>query len=1196
MRQLMSAKAREKKQEDIMVVRNFVEVFSDGLSALSPVQEIKFQIELFPGAMPVAKSPYRLAGSELEELSGQLKELKDKGFIRPSSSPWGAPVLFVKKKDESFRMCINYKELNKLAIKNRYPLLRIDDMFDQLQGSQYFSKIDLRSGYHQLRVHEDDILKTVFRTHYRHFEFIVMPFGLTNAPTDKLCNAPLLALPGGPEDFVLYCDASRLVIGCVLMQRDHKSLQHILSKKELNMHQHQWIELFSDSDCEICYHPGKKSYVDKRRKPLEFSVGDYVLLKVSPWKGVVHFGKKGKLAPRFVGPFEIIEKVGPVAYRLDLPEELDGVHYTFHVTNIKKCLADPTLQVPRDEIRVDDKLNFLKSLWKSYRESSRSLSGVGFPLSRCTAMYVISKDLLCLVVIMPLVIAPAGRPLGRYAVLKGFNAAYWVTWSRLHVYNIPKYYLTIFEYGLVLDGDQSIIYGVSIDVDTAYSSKSRVIDLEAKRPGFVYKDQAYYGMEMDQKVAQVLLATVLERGKSDHNPIFLHIEKLDYGPYPFMFFDSWLKLDYGPYPFMFFDSWLKRPDFDTMIKKFIEDSSTITSTPGSRLENRLKTFKEKIKEWHNSTKDREQSQGLVQRNRIIEIDQKLDMNVASDSDREERLNLIQECEELDRMTGLDLAQKVRARWDVEGDENTIFFHGLINQRRRQQLVKGIMVEGVWYSNPSHVKQYFFNFYKEKFQNHASNVRFIDVPQSMRLTDNDRLLLDKDASSEEIKNADVLKGDVEEFVSTFLAAGQMPVGANSAFITLIPKRGWIRACLHSARTSILINGSPTKEFSIKHGLRQGGPLSPFLFILVMEGLHVAIKEASQSRPIKGVSVGNSNFNLSHLFYADDVVIVLDWNKEDMDNIIRVLNVFYLASRLKININKSNVYSVRVSIEEIESMASLPECSLGSLPFNYLGLPIGANMNKVSRWNTLVDRSRAKLSSWKANMSSIGGRLTLLKMVLGSVAVHGEDGGLDSVHCATHGTWANVVASIHALHTRDIIPNNTIRLKTLMKIVTWLIDGRLMVGISIGVDRLKVAELWLLGKDGVFTVGETRKHTDNVILPVMDSSTRWNKFLPRKIHVFMWRLSLHHLPQRFNLSRRGFDIDSILCPICLKTAETKGHVFSTCEFAYDVWRLVRIWCDIYNSNLSSLKAWLEWIDALARASVKKERLYVIIATTF
>ncbi|GJZ98488.1 putative nucleotidyltransferase, ribonuclease H [Tanacetum coccineum] len=506
-RHLMSAK--EHKQEEMVVVRDLPEVFSNDLSGLPPSQEIEFRIELVLGAIPVVKSPYRLTPSKMEELSGQLKELQDKGFIRTSSSPWGAPILFVKKKDGSFRMCIDNIELNKLTIKNRYPLPRIDDLFDQLQGSQYFSKIDLRSRYHQLRVHKDDIPKTAFRTHYGHFKFTVISFGLTNAPAvfmdlinrvcrpyldkfvivfiddiliysktqeehgvhlglvlellkeeklyakfsmcefwlrevqflghvingdgihvdpsnieavknweaprnpseksktfdwgeeqerafqtlkDKLCNAPVLALPDRPEDFVVYCDASGLGLGCVLMQRgksviytDHKSLQHIFGQKELNMRQRRWIELFRDYDCEIRYHPGKanvvadalsrkerikdilkatrdhqKSYADKRRKPLEFSAGEYVLLKVSPWKCVVRFGKKGKLAPRFIGPFEISERIGPVAYRLDLPEELNGVHDTFHVSNLKKCLADPTLQVPLDEIQVDANLNFME--------------------------------------------------------------------------------------------------------------------------------------------------------------------------------------------------------------------------------------------------------------------------------------------------------------------------------------------------------------------------------------------------------------------------------------------------------------------------------------------------------------------------------------------------------------------------------------------------------------------------------------------------------------------------------------------------------------------------------------------------------------------------------------------------------------------------------------------------------------------
>ncbi|GJV70657.1 reverse transcriptase domain-containing protein [Tanacetum coccineum] len=436
----------------------------------------------------------------MQELSTQLQEISDKGFIRPGSSPWGAPVLFVKKKDRSFRMCIDYRELNKLTVKNQYPLPRNDDLFDQLQGSRGYSKIDLRSGYHQLRVHEEDIPKIAFRTRYGHYEFQLMPFGLTNAPAvfmdlmnrksvkfdwgekaeaafqlskQNLCSAPILALPEGRENFVVHeknYTTYDLELGAIVFPlkmwrhylydtkcvvfTDHKSLQHILDQKELNMRQERWLDLLSDYDCEIRYHPRKanvvadalsrkerikpleddslekltrqylkeivsrhevpvliisdrdgrftlhfwrslhkalvgdsqligleiihditekivqikshfqaardhqNSYANVRRKPLEFQVGDKVMLKVSPWKGAIRFGKRGKLNPRYIGPFKILDKVGTVAYRLELQKQLIRVHNTFHVSNLKKCLSDETLAISLDEIQIDEKIQF----------------------------------------------------------------------------------------------------------------------------------------------------------------------------------------------------------------------------------------------------------------------------------------------------------------------------------------------------------------------------------------------------------------------------------------------------------------------------------------------------------------------------------------------------------------------------------------------------------------------------------------------------------------------------------------------------------------------------------------------------------------------------------------------------------------------------------------------------------------------
>jgi hypothetical protein len=162
-------------------------VFPEEILGLPPRRDIDFSIELAPGVVPVSKTLYRMSTPELVELKLQLKEMMDKGYIRPSVSPWEAPVLFVKKKDGTLRLCIDYRQLNKVTIKNKYPLPRIDDLFDQLGGASVFSKIDLRSGYHQFLIKGEDIHKTSFRRRYGHYEFVVVPFGLTNAPATFMC-------------------------------------------------------------------------------------------------------------------------------------------------------------------------------------------------------------------------------------------------------------------------------------------------------------------------------------------------------------------------------------------------------------------------------------------------------------------------------------------------------------------------------------------------------------------------------------------------------------------------------------------------------------------------------------------------------------------------------------------------------------------------------------------------------------------------------------------------------------------------------------------------------------------------------------------------------------------------------------------------------------------------------------------------
>ena len=220
--------------EDIPVVKEFSDVFPKDLPGIPPDREIDFQIELAPGTEPISKEPYRMAPLELKELKVQMEELVSKGFVRPSTSPWGAPVLFVKKKNGSLRLCIDYRELNKVTIRNQYLLPRIDDLFDQLQRVRVFSKIYLRSGYHQLKIRSEDVPKTAFRTRYGHYEFLVIPFGLTNAPTTFMDLMNRIFQPYIDQFVIVFIDDILIYSGSKEDHEEHlRVVLHIMRENQL---------------------------------------------------------------------------------------------------------------------------------------------------------------------------------------------------------------------------------------------------------------------------------------------------------------------------------------------------------------------------------------------------------------------------------------------------------------------------------------------------------------------------------------------------------------------------------------------------------------------------------------------------------------------------------------------------------------------------------------------------------------------------------------------------------------------------------------------------------------------------------------------------------------------------------------------------------------------------------------------------
>ncbi|GJW77906.1 putative RNA-directed DNA polymerase, eukaryota, reverse transcriptase zinc-binding domain protein [Tanacetum coccineum] len=416
-----------------------------------------------------------------------------------------------------------------------------------------------------------------------------------------------------------------------------------------------------------------------------------------------------------------------------------------------------------------------------------------------------------------------------------------------------------------------------------------------------------------------------------------------------------------------------RKDFDVVVKEAC--NSLLVTNVGSTmaLHVKVKELKAQLKLRFSRTKVSEVSRKNSILVSLKSLDDKIHAGQATYEDKRLRVKTWHELDNLVNLESMGMFQKARVRWDVEGDENTKFFYGIINSKRNTQMIKGILHEGTWITDPLDIKSAFLNFYKDKFSCHDSfGETFSPDFRPISLLGFQYKIVAKILANRMSK---VIDSIINHEQSAFISSRQILDGP----LILSEVIDWYKRRKKKLllfkddfekaidfRISYLINGSPTSEFSLKIGLRQGDPLSPFLFIIVMEGLHITLRDSLMENMFRGVCIGSPAIRLSHLFYADDVIILSEWNQNDMDNIICILNAFHRDSGLKININKSNLYGVGVPSSGVARIAS--GFSASTLPLTYLGLPIGSNMGRILNWKVLIDRFKARLSGWKANMLS------------------------------------------------------------------------------------------------------------------------------------------------------------------------------------------------------------------------------------
>ncbi|GKC84144.1 RNA-directed DNA polymerase, eukaryota, partial [Tanacetum coccineum] len=485
---------------------------------------------------------------------------------------------------------------------------------------------------------------------------------------------------------------------------------------------------------------------------------------------------------------------------------------------------------------------------------------------------------------------------------------------------------------------------------------------------------------------------------------------------------------------------------------------------------KLKHLKSRIREWNAVSNVCNKKESDQCKRDLEAIDAIIDSGNGGEEEVCKRTDVINKLYKIGELKSKELAQKAKIKWAIEGDENSRFFHGMLNKKRNNLSVRGLMVDGGWVDDPNKVKKHFLNHFSDRFCKPANKTASIDMDFPKKISDDQVRDLEREVTNDEIKRAvwdcgtDKAPGpdgftfgfyrrfwyliheDVTEAIIAKILANRLTCVLNdivnevqSAFVAdrqildgpfilneviqwckikkkqalifkvdfekaydsvrwdfvdeVLRKFGfgdkwckWIQGCLTSSRGSIVVNGSPTEEFQLGRGLKQGDPLSPFLFILIMESLHLSFQRIVNAGMFQGIKLGGGLVKLSHMFFADDAVFVGQWCENNITTLTHVLECFHKVSGLRINMSKSKILGVHVDSTIVHRAALKLGCLVLKIPFMYLGTIVGGNMSRIDSWDVVVEKVKKRLSNWKMKTLSVGGRLTLVKSVLGSMPLY------------------------------------------------------------------------------------------------------------------------------------------------------------------------------------------------------------------